>query len=288
MSSLSGIAMPTWDTASCQSLEQRIGALWHDVENGIQVDATVAKADVLSALEALSCGALPIVQPPINASDPWIVNAVMKQAILLAFRFFPAEQQSSLPFWWDKIGLLQDQWARWSAQGIRIVPGAFVRQGVYLGPSCIVMPSFINIGAWIGQGTMIDCGANIGSCAYIGHRCHISANVTVGGVLEPVQATPVIIEDHVFIGAGCHVVEGVHIGQGSILASGVILTSSTKVIVRETGQAISGRIPPYSVLIPGSYSTGVHGLSIQCAILAKTTEPGLSPKTALNEILRLM
>jgi 2,3,4,5-tetrahydropyridine-2-carboxylate N-succinyltransferase len=266
----------------------KMATLWQQIQAGETIDIPSAQNWLNEALDHLTDGSMRIIHPPKDSQDSggWSVNIALKQAILMAFRFFPAKNTDPLPFWWDKIPLLQDQYPRWQQEGIRVVPGAFIRHGVYLGPSCIIMPSFINMGAWIGQGTMIDSGANIGSCAYIGNHCHISANVTIGGVLEPLQAHPVIIEDHVFVGAGCHVVEGVHIRQGSILGSGVILTSSTKVLVRETGAQIHGPIPPYSVLIPGSYTTGNHGLSIQCVILAKTIEPGTHPKTALTQALR--
>jgi 2,3,4,5-tetrahydropyridine-2-carboxylate N-succinyltransferase len=283
---------PTLD--SCESpfclveLEARLSDLWSNVQTGETVDTGASKRLIAQALKALTHGDISVVQRPDPEKNQaeWVVNVAFKQAILLAFRFFPAQKEGAFPFWWDKIPLMQDQCGQWQTDGIRVVPGAFIRYGAHLSPSCIIMPSFINMGAWIGQGTMIDGGAHIGSCAFIGNRCHISANVTIGGVLEPLQALPVIIEDDVFIGAGCHVVEGVHIGQGSVLGSGVILTSGTKIIVRETGEQIHGRIPPYSVLIPGSYATGSHGLSIQCAILAKTRQPDLSPKTALTAALR--
>lgn len=269
-----------------------ISALWQALERGESVDIASAKSLVNAALDCLSTGAVSVVQRPEftdsecqNDAAQWSVNRPLKQAILMAFRFFNADTQGDMPIWWDKIPLLQDQ-ERWKTQGIRVVPGAFIRHGAYLGTSCIIMPSFINMGAYIGNKTMIDGGAHIGSCAFIGDRCHISANVTIGGVLEPLQAMPVIIEDDVFIGAGCHVVEGIHIGKGSILGSGVILTASTKIIHRATGEHITGRIPEYSALIPGTYSTGTHGLSIACAIVTKKTAPGQSPKTALTDALR--
>jgi 2,3,4,5-tetrahydropyridine-2-carboxylate N-succinyltransferase len=267
------------------ALMSDLSHLWLATENGEPVDAVHAKACLDRALSGLTDGSLCVVQRPYSLDAPWSVNMSLKQAILMAFRFFPSTEQGNAPIWWDKIPLLHDQ-ERWKDLGIRVVPGAFIRHGAYLGPSCIIMPSFINMGAHVGHKTMIDGGAHIGSCAFIGDRCHISANVTIGGVLEPLQALPVIIEDDVFVGAGCQVVEGVHLGKGSILASGVVLTSGTKVIHRATGKQITGRIPDYSVLIPGTYASGPHGLSIACAILAKTRDPEESPKTALTDALR--
>jgi 2,3,4,5-tetrahydropyridine-2-carboxylate N-succinyltransferase len=274
--------------AESTPLMDQLTALWQSIQEGISIDIPQAQQLVQTALDGLTDGHLRIMVPPQDTeqSAHWAINIPLKQAILMAFHFFPAQGQSILPFWWDKVPLLQDQYPRWQELGIRVISGSFIRHGVYLAPSCVIAPSFINMGAWIGQSTMIDSGATIGSCAYIGNRCHISANVTIGGVLEPLQAQPVIIEDDVFVGSGCQVVEGVHIQKGSILAAGVILTSSTKVFSRETGEQIHGPIPPYSVLIPGSYTTGSHGLSIQCVILAKTTQPGTQPKTALTQALR--
>ncbi len=275
--------------AAYDSLMSDLSNLWVATENGEPVDGVYAKVRLEMALDGLTDGSLCVVQRPVASHThdgaPWSINVPLKQAILMAFRFFPSTEQGNVPIWWDKIPLLHDQ-ERWKDLGIRVVPGAFIRHGAYLGKSCIIMPSFINMGAHIGHKTMIDGGAHIGSCAFIGERCHISANVTIGGVLEPLQAFPVIIEDDVFVGAGCQVVEGVHVGKGSILASGVVLTASTKVINRATGEHITGRIPDYSVLIPGTYASGHHGLSIACAILAKTREPGESPKTALTDALR--
>ena len=275
--------------AAYDSLMSDLSNLWVATENGEPVDGVYAKVRLEMALTGLTDGSLCVVQrpdaPSTHDDTPWLVHVPLKQAILMAFRFFPSTEQGSAPIWWDKIPLLHNQ-ERWKDLGIRVVPGAFIRHGAYLGKSCIVMPSFINMGARVGDKTMIDGGAHIGSCAFIGDRCHISANVTIGGVLEPLQATPVILEDDVFVGAGCQVVEGVHVGKGSILASGVVLTASTKVIDRATGKPITGRIPDYSVLIPGTYASGHHGLSIACAIIAKTRQPGESPKTALTDALR--
>ncbi len=283
------LGVMTPGSSDYDSLMSDLSNLWVATENGEPVDAVYAKSCLEKALDGLTNGSLCVVQRPVASSThndtSWSVNIALKQAILMVFRFFNAEEQGFSPLWWDKIPLLQRQ-ATWKNDGIRVVPGAFIRQGAYLGQSCIIMPSFINMGAHIGHKTMIDGGAHIGSCAFIGERCHISANVTIGGTLEPLQALPVIIEDDVFVGAGCQVVEGVHLGKGTILAAGVVLTSGTKVIDRATGKHLTGPIPDYSVIIPGTYSSGHYGLSIACAIVAKTREPGDSTKTALTDALR--
>jgi 2,3,4,5-tetrahydropyridine-2-carboxylate N-succinyltransferase len=272
------------------TLMSDLAELWMATENGETVDEAYAKSCLDQALDGLTDGSLCVVQSPTpcgHSDDaPWSVNIPLKQAILMVFRFFNTAEQGFSSLWWDKIPLLLGQ-EKWKKDGTRVVPGAFIRHGAYLGKSCIIMPSFINMGAHVGHKTMIDGGAHIGSCAFIGERCHISANATIGGVLEPLQALPVIIEDEVFVGAGCQVVEGVHVGKGSILASGVVLTSSTKVIDRATGKQITGRIPAYSVIIPGTYASGHYGLSIACAIIAKTRQPEESPKTALTDALRI-
>jgi len=264
---------------SAMTLIQQVAWLWErrDDMTAVRQEAQVV---VLRALAALSSGSLAVVSK--DEAGVFQVCVEAKQAILLAFRCLDSTVHA-LGF--DKIPLLAVDTQRWTTHHIRVVPGSVIRHGVYLGPSCIIMPSFINSGASIGSCTMIDSGATVG-CAFIGERCHISSNVTIGGVLEPMQAMPVIIEDDVFIGAGCHVVEGVRIGRGSVLATGVVLTSGTKIIDRSTGHTLWGNIPPYSLVVPGAYASGRDGLSIQCAVIVKTLEPGQSPKTALNDWLR--
>ena len=250
----------------------------------------VSKERLIPALKTIfqkmNKGTISVVVRPTNKDEQWHVNQWVKKAILLAFRLFPSERQGSFPLWWDKIPLWQGEEETLLEKKIRIAPGSFVRQGCYIGSNVVIMPSSINIGAWIDQGSMIDYGACIGSCAFVGKKCHISASATVGGVLEPLQSYPVIIEDNVFVGAGCHILEGVRIGRGSILSAGVVLTSSTKIIDRNTGHTTQGYIPDHSVVVPGAYTTGDHGLSIQCAIIIKKTSDDTKKKTAINTLLR--
>lgn len=227
-------------------------------------------------LHSLSQGDLCVV----NSS--WEVQEWIKKAILLVFRHYPC---SSFSGGWDKVPLLPLDLIK--EKNSRLIPGAFVRHGACIGRNCIIMPSFINMGASIGDGTMIDSGTSIGSCAFIGKNCHISSTVTIGGVLEPLQAQPVIIEDNCFVGAGCHVLEGVRVGKGSVLGAGLILTSSTKIITRETGDVSShALIPPGSVVVPGAYPSG-H-VSLQCAVIIKTVDEKTREKTSLNDLLRVI
>jgi 2,3,4,5-tetrahydropyridine-2-carboxylate N-succinyltransferase len=170
--------------------------------------------------------------------------------------------------------------------GFRMVPPANVRFGAYIGTDVVLMPSFVNMGAYVGAGTMIDTWASVGSCAQVGANCHISAGTGIGGVLEPLQADPVIIEDNCFIGARSEVVEGVFIGEGSVLAMGVFITKSTKIVVRETGEILYGKVPPYSVVVPGTLPDPKGGPSLACAIIVKTVDAKTRAKTAINDLLR--
>lgn len=213
----------------------------------------------------------------INGS--WTVNSWIKKAILLMFRFKDAQEQIFDSF--DKLGLLDfDQ----KTPRYRKVPGSLIRNGVYIGNNVVLMPSYINIGAYISDGTMIDMNATIGSCAQIGKKCHISALVCIGGVLEPAVATPVIIEDNCFIGAGSCISEGVIVEEGSVIASGVSISGSTKIIDRETKTIYKGIVPRGSVIISGSYPS--DGLNISCAIIAKKVDAKTKEKSSINEILR--
>ena len=175
--------------------------------------------------------------------------------------------------------------------GFRAVPGAIVRRGSYVAPSTVLMPSFVNIGAYVGEGTMVDTWATVGSCAQVGANCHLSGGVGLGGVLEPLQANPVIIEDNCFIGARSEVVEGVIVGEGSVLSMGVFITSTTKIVNRDTGEIVSGHVPPYSVVVPGTMPgrplpDGSPGPSLSCAVIVKTVDERTRSKTSINELLR--
>jgi len=218
------------------------------------------------------------------STQEWTVNEWVKQGILSVFKHTPATMMGSC---YDKIPLKTRDWQaeNFTRQGVRVVPGSVVRLGAYLAPQTVVMPSFINIGAYVDGGTMIDSYATVGSCAQIGKRVHVASQVVIGGVLEPVQAHPVIIEDDVFIGAGSHILEGVHVQKGAVISSGVSISQSTKIIDRETGKIYSVIIPPYSVVVSGSY-TSKNNLSIQCAVIVKTVDESTRFKTQINDLLR--
>jgi len=222
--------------------------------------------------------------------EKWTVNEWVKKAILLSFRLNDSflMNHSYCPAY-DKVPLKFEEWTeeQFRLSGFRLVPGGIVRYSAYIAPGAVIMPSFINVGAYIDQGTMIDSAVRIGSCAQIGKNCHLSDNVGVGGVLEPLQANPVIIEDNCFIGACCEIVEGVFVGEGSVLGAGVLLTASTKVVDRDTGEITYGRIPPYSVVVPGVLpDENPLRPSLQCAVIIKHVDEKTRSKTSINELLR--
>ena len=208
----------------------------------------------------------------------YTVNTLVKKAILLAFRYYPCKEQENNSY--DKFGLLK---YNYDNPKYRKVPGALIRDYVYIGENAIIMPSYINIGAYIGSNTMIDINATIGSCAQIGSNCHISANTCIGGVLEPIVSMPVIIEDNCFIGANSAILEGIIVEHDSIISAGVTITSSTKIIDRETGEIYKGIIPSKSVVVPGSYQSK-NNLNINCAIIIKQNNN--VDKININEVLR--
>ncbi|CAO5678626.1 MAG: 2,3,4,5-tetrahydropyridine-2,6-dicarboxylate N-succinyltransferase [Holosporales bacterium] len=214
----------------------------------------------------------------------WVVHEWVKASILSYFKSVTAQKIGD---GFDKIALKTATWEHddFLKAGFRLVPGSVVRKGAYIAPSVIVMPSFINVGAYIDEGTMIDSLVTVGSCAQIGKKVHISSNVVIGGVLEPVQAKPVIIEDHCFIGAGSSVLEGMVIETGAVIGAGVSLSATTKILDRETGEIFYGRIPAHSVVVPGSYpSTG--GCHLACAVIVKKVDEKTRSKTTINDLLR--
>lgn len=217
----------------------------------------------------------------------WVVHTWIKQAILLHFLTEESRIIGNNNWWYDKINNKFDGWneERFYQSKIRAVPGCFVRQSAYIGTNVVLMPSFINVGAYIGSGTMIDTWSTVGSCAQVGKNCHISGGVGIGGVLEPIQASPVIIEDNCFIGARSEVAEGVIIREGSVLGMGVFIGASTKIIDRETGKVLYGEVPPYSVVVPGSTSSE-NNISTYCAVIVKKADEKTRLKTSINEILR--
>jgi 2,3,4,5-tetrahydropyridine-2-carboxylate N-succinyltransferase len=240
------------------------------------------------ALAALDRGEARIAE---KASDGWIVHEWLKKAVLLSFRLNPMEAISGAPggaHWWDKV---PSKFAGWGEKefadaGFRAVPGAIVRRGAYVAPGAVLMPSFVNIGARVGEGTMVDTWATVGSCAQIGRNVHISGGAGIGGVLEPLQAGPVIVEDDCFIGARSEVAEGVIVERGSVLSMGVFLGASTKIVDRATGAVHYGRVPEYSVVVPGALPGKDGGPSLACAVIVKRVDERTRSKTSINELLR--
>ena len=226
--------------------------------------------------------------------EEWIVNQWIKKAILLSFRLNDNEViQASHATWFDKVPSKTVNWSKQDHEkaGFRYVPDAVVRKSAFIAKGVILMPSFVNLGAYVDEGTMVDTWATVGSCAQIGKNCHISGGAGIGGVLEPLQANPVIIEDNCFIGARSEVAEGVIVGEGSVLSMGVFIGASTKVIDRTTGEIHMGKVPPYSVIVPGSLpskplSDGTAGPSLYCAVIVKRVDERTRSKTSINDLLR--
>lgn len=226
-----------------------------------------------------------------EADGSWSVHQWLKKAVLLSFRLNANGVINGVPgggSWWDKVPSKFEGWGEREFQeaGFRAVPPSAVRRGAFVAKNAVLMPSYVNIGAYVGEGTMIDTWASVGSCAQVGANCHISAGTGIGGVLEPLQANPTIIEDNCFIGARSEVVEGVVVGEGSVLAMGVFITQSTKIVYRATGEIIYGKVPPYSVVVPGTLPDPKGGPSLACAVIVKTVDAQTRSKTGVNELLR--
>jgi 2,3,4,5-tetrahydropyridine-2-carboxylate N-succinyltransferase len=219
----------------------------------------------------------------------WVVHQWLKKAVLLSFRLNDMRLIEGHPGnWWDKV---ESKFAGWTEQqfraaGFRAVPGSIVRRSAYIAKGVVLMPSFVNVGAHVGENTMVDGWSTVGSCAQIGRNCHLSGGVGIGGVLEPLQASPTIVEDDCFIGARSEVAEGVIVGQGSVLSMGVFLTASTRIVDRDTGEIFRGRVPPYSVVVPGSLPGGEGRPSLSCAVIVKRVDARTRAKTSINELLR--
>jgi 2,3,4,5-tetrahydropyridine-2-carboxylate N-succinyltransferase len=244
---------------------------------------------VLETIERLDAGTLRVAER--EADGTWVTHQWAKQAILLFFRLTPnALVHADAPGpYWDKVPLKFTGWdaARFEAAGVRVLPGTVVRKGSFIAKGAVLTPSFVNIGAYVDEGTMVDTWATIGSCAQIGKHCHISGGAGIGGVLEPLQANPTIIEDNCFIGARSEVAEGVIVREGSVLSMGVYLTSTTPIVDRRTGQVITGEVPPYSVIMSGSRPSPHEGMpSTYCAVIMKTVDERTRSKTSINELLR--
>ncbi|MBL4595658.1 MAG: 2,3,4,5-tetrahydropyridine-2,6-dicarboxylate N-succinyltransferase [Robiginitomaculum sp.] len=255
---------------------------------GTKTDATELRAAVDLAFRGLDDGSLRVAERRDDGS--WQVNIWLKQAVLHSFGLFASlvVERGDLGNNFDKMPRKTTGWteANFLKAGFRMVPPANVRYGAFIAPGVVLMPSFVNLGAYVGAGTMIDTWASVGSCAQIGANCHISAGAGIGGVLEPLQANPVIIEDNCFIGARSEVVEGVFVGEGSVLAMGVFITMSTKIVDRATGEISYGKVPPFSVVVPGSLPDPKGGPSLACAVIIKTVDAKTRAKTAINDLLR--
>jgi 2,3,4,5-tetrahydropyridine-2-carboxylate N-succinyltransferase len=241
-----------------------------------------------SAIAALDSGEARIAE---QAGAEWTVNQWLKKAVLLSFRLNPMEAIAGGPggaHWWDKVPSKFAGWGEkdFAEAGFRSVPGAIVRRGAYIAPGAVLMPSFVNIGARVGEDTMVDTWATVGSCAQIGRNVHISGGAGIGGVLEPLQAGPVIIEDDCFIGARSEVAEGVVVERGAVVSMGVFLGASTKIVDRSTGQVHYGRVPAYSVVVPGSLPGKDGGPSLACAVIVKRVDERTRSKTAITDLLR--
>ena len=275
------------------ALEAAIEAAW-DVRDTITPTSTGEARDAIEAtLDALDKGQLRVAE---KRGADWHVNQWAKKAVLLGFRLRDMEEMSGGPQgagWWDKVDTKFKGWGdnQWRAAGFRAVPGAIVRRSAFIAKGAVLMPSFVNLGAHVGEGTMVDTWATVGSCAQIGKNVHLSGGVGIGGVLEPMQAGPTIIEDDCFIGARSEVVEGVVVGEGSVLSMGVFISASTKIVDRATGQVHIGKVPPYSVVVSGSLpgkpmNDGTPGPSLYCAVIVKTVDAQTRSKTGINDLLR--
>ena len=276
-----------------ETLQAIIEKAW-DERDGVTIGTGgEVRAAVVEALNLLDSGQRRVAE---KADGAWQVNQWLKKAVLLSFRLNDMETIPGGPggaHWWDKVPSKFAGWGenRFREAGFRAVPGSIVRHSAHIGKGVVLMPSFVNLGAYVDENSMVDTWATVGSCAQIGKNVHLSGGVGIGGVLEPLQAGPVIIEDDCFIGARSEVVEGVVVEQGAVLAMGVFLSSTTKIIDRATGEVFVGRVPSYSVVVPGALPgkalpDGSPGPSLACAVIVKRVDAQTHSKTAINELLR--
>ena len=269
-------------------LEAAIESAW-DIRDTITPATTGETREAIEdTLNALDSGQLRVAEKT-DAGD-WHVNQWAKKAVLLSFRLNDMEQIDGGPGnagWWDKVPSKFDGWNdnQWRSAGFRAVPGSIVRRSAYIAPGVVLMPSFVNIGAFVDEGSMVDGWATVGSCAQIGKNVHLSGGVGIGGVLEPMQAGPTIIEDNCFIGARSEVVEGCIVREGSVLGMGVFIGQSTKIVDRETGEVSYGEVPPYSVVVAGTMPSK-NGINLYCAVIVKRVDEKTRSKTGINELLR--
>ena len=269
-----------------QKLKERIESAWENIANLSPSDTDVSQA-VNQVIKKLDSGELRIAE---KVDNQWTVNQWLKKAVLISFRI---NENTILrgPYtsWFDKVKGKTVDWDedQWKAAGYRHVPNGTVREGSFIGKGVVLMPSFVNIGAYIDEGTMVDTWATVGSCAQIGKNCHLSGGVGIGGVLEPLQANPVIIEDNCFVGARAEVAEGVIVREGSVLSMGVYLGASTKIVNRATGEILYGEVPAYSVVVPGTMpNEDPTKPSLYCVVIVKTVDENTRKKTSINDLLR--
>jgi 2,3,4,5-tetrahydropyridine-2,6-dicarboxylate N-succinyltransferase len=281
-----------------KDLAATVDAAWEARDTiGLSTRGAVREA-VEAALEGLDAGRLRVAE---KLDGTWHVHQWLKKAVLLSFRLNdmaeiaggPVDPARGPSVWWDKVPSKFAGWgaARFREAGFRAVPGSIVRRSAYVAPGVVLMPCFVNVGAFVDSGTMIDTWATVGSCAQIGKNCHLSGGVGIGGVLEPLQAEPVIVEDNCFIGARSEVVEGVVVETGAVLAMGTFISATTKIVDRVTGQIYQGRVPAYSVVVPGSlpgrpFGDGSPSPSLSCAVIIKRADERTRAKTSINELLR--
>ncbi|MGM0584544.1 MAG: 2,3,4,5-tetrahydropyridine-2,6-dicarboxylate N-succinyltransferase [Pseudomonadota bacterium] len=276
------------------ALEAAIESAWEARDGISSATGGETREAVEAALGLLDSGRARVAER--GADGQWRVNQWLKKAVLLSFRL---EDMRPIPggpgasSWWDKVPSKWDGWGHeeWRAAGFRAVPNCVARRSAYIAPGVVLMPSFVNLGAYVDEGTMVDTWATVGSCAQIGRGVHLSGGVGIGGVLEPMQANPTIIEDGCFIGARSEVVEGVIVREGSVLGMGVYLGQSTKIVDRTTGEVLQGGVPPYSVVVSGSMPgkalpDGSPGPNLYCAVIVKRVDAGTREKTSINELLR--
>ena len=278
---------------SITDIEAIINAAWESREEITPETTGNQREAVEDALQLLDSGQVRVAE---KATEGWMVNQWLKKAVLLSFRLndmVTIENGPGNSFWYDKVPSKFSGWTDndFELAGFRAVPNCIVRRSAFIAPGVVLMPSFVNLGAYVDNGTMVDTWATIGSCAQIGKNCHISGGAGIGGVLEPLQADPVIIEDNCFIGARSEVAEGVLVERGSVLSMGVFIGASTKIIDRNTGEVFIGRVPAYSVVVPGSLPgkdlpDASKGPNLYCAVIVKRVDEGTRAKTSINELLR--
>ncbi len=271
-------------------LAAAVDAAWEDRESVGPATAGAVRDAVDAALTALDEGRLRVAER--GADGNWTVNQWAKKAVLLSFRLNDMEPIGGGPgratSWWDKVPSKFEGWGenRFRDAGFRAVPNCIVRRSAFIARGVVLMPCFVNLGAWVGEGTMIDTWATVGSCAQIGSNCHISGGAGIGGVLEPLQADPVIVEDNCFIGARSEVAEGVIVREGAVLSMGVYIGASTRIVNRATGEIHRGEVPAGSVVVPGALPDPGGGPSLYCAVIVKQVDAQTRAKTSVNELLR--